>query len=114
MTMKTPTEVLAAADLVNHTVAAEDGYTSVVVHSNAEAVQRALDALNTAGYDIVPRLHLTGDEMPNPQWEMIAPGSFTLPDGCNYCLHAAHNGLCLALADPPGKGQARCACTGRT
>jgi hypothetical protein len=46
------------------------------------------------------------------------PRERTLPpklevDGCNYCLHAAHNGLCLTLTDPPGKGRARCACTGR-
>lgn len=62
--------------------------------------QHLADALAEAG-------HLTF----NPQWEMTAPGSFTLPEDCIHCHHAAHNGLCLVLTQPPTIGRARCACT---
>lgn len=32
------------------------------------------------------------------------------PAVCDYCPHPPHNGLCFVLVDPPGIGQARCAC----
>ena len=46
--------VLRAAELAYHRYTAGDGHAAIQTHSNTEAADRALAALEAAGFDVVP------------------------------------------------------------